>query len=191
MKSTIFILGLIFYSTALFFIEQFWLLGTLLILNLIVLACVQQHSWRSLVTFLAKNCGFVLFVVLCNLWFAGIYLALLVGARLGLAILATYTVTKQLSTQQLTQGTVNLLTPLKWLKIDTEKLALSIAVALTFIPLLMHEAHSIQNNLKLKGFRFSFYTMWRYPRVYIVGIMEQLFNYIENVEKALRLKGYD
>lgn len=191
MKNTIIILGLIIYNTGLFFIQQFWLLGIFLILNLTLLLFTQRSSCRQLIAFLARNLGFIIFVVLCNLCFAGLYLALLTGARLGLAVLATYTVTVWLHVQAMARGITGLLLPLKWLKVDTEKLALSVTVALNFIPLLMREAHSIQNALKLKCFKFNLGSLRRYPQVYVKGFTEQLFDYAEAIEKALRLKGYD
>ncbi len=189
MKSALLILGFIIYSVWLFWVSNVWLLGVMLALEISILIILPDIRWRTAFKFFLKNCGFVLFVILCNLLFSDWWQALLVGLRLGLAIEATYIISLLLSTREFAQGIATLCTPLKLLRVDTEELALSITVALTFVPLLAHEAKQLQSNLKLKGCGWK--NLWRQPQVYVVGIVEQLFDYAEAAEQALRLKGYD
>lgn len=189
MKSAVSIFGFIVFNVWLFQIDDFWLLGLLLWLEIIMTVFLSGRHWWPALKFLFKNCGFVSFVVVCNLLFSSLGQALLVGSRLGLAIGATYIISRLLSTREFAQGIVILCSPLKLLCVDTEELALSITVAITFVPLLAHEAKQLHNNLKLKGCGRK--NLWRQPQVYVVGMVTQLFDYVEAAEQALRLKGYD
>ena len=189
MKSALSILGFIIYDIWLFWINDFWMLSLLGVLEVIIIILLPISCWRTVLKFFIKNCGFVLFVVGCNLLFADWHQALLVGCRLGLAIEATYIISHLLSPREFAQGIAALCTPFRILHVDTEGLALSITVALTFIPLLTREAKQLHNNLKLKGCDWK--NLWRQPQVYVVGMITQLFDYAEAAEQALRLKGYD
>lgn len=189
MKSALLILGFIVYNVGLFWTDQFWLLGILLVLELSLAFLFPGKSRRATGRFVLKNCGFVFFVILSNLLFTDGAQALLLGLRLGLAIEATYLLSHWLSTQEFAQGITTLCAPLRLFRVNTEELALSITAALTFVPLLTHEAKQLQNNLKLKGCGWK--NLWRQPQVYVVGIVAQLFDYAEAAEQALRLKGYD
>ncbi len=188
MKATLLILGFIIYNMWLFWVEDYWVLAGLMVIDLLYLLC-RRRNWRAQGRFLLKNCGFVAFVVLCNLLFSDWQRALLLGARLGLAIEATYIISQILSIQEFAQGIAGLCAPLKLFKVDTDELALSVAVALTFVPLLTREAKQLQNNLKLRGCTWK--TLCRQPQVYVVGIVTQLLDYAEAAEQTLRLKGYN
>ncbi len=188
MKAALLILGFIIYNIWLFWVEDYWVLAGLLVIDLLYLFC-RRRNWRAQGHFLLKNCGFVTFVVLCNLLISDWQQALLLGARLGLAIEATYIISQILSMQEFAQGIAGLCAPLRLFKVDTDELALSVAVALTFVPLLTREAKQLQNNLKLKGCTWK--TLCRQPQVYVIGIVTQLLDYAEAAEQALRLKGYN
>lgn len=189
MKGALLFLGFIIYNIWLFWLEDWRIFAGLLLLDLCMLLLLWRHHWRRQVRFLAQNYGFVAFVILCNWLFSGLPQALLLGMRLGLAIEATYLVSQLLTPQEFARGIAGLCAPLRLFKVDTEAIVLSITVALTFVPLLTHEAKQLQSNLKLKGCGLR--TLWRQPQIYIVGIMEQLFGSTEAAEQALRLKGYD
>lgn len=187
MKNALIILGFLVYSLVLFLITNPWMLIGIFILELITSLLVSnlREAWL----FLLKNSGFVIFVTLCNLWLASWSQAVLVGARLGLAIMAAYTISRRLSTRELASGIATLCMPLKLLGVDITELTLSLTVALTFVPLFAREARQLRTNLKLKGYGWK--NFWRQPQIYVTGFLEQLFGHIEATEKALRLKGYD
>lgn len=189
MKSAILILGFIIYNIALFWIDAFWLLGLLLALEIGIVILLPDVDYRAALKFFVKNCGFVLFVVLCNLLFSDWHQALLLGFRLILAIEATYIISCRLSAREFAQGIAMLCAPARLFHVNTDELALSVTVALTFIPLLAREAKQLQNNLKLKGCGWR--TLCRKPQLFVMGMVEQLFDYAEATEQALRLKGYD
>lgn len=189
MKSAILILCFIIFETGLFLINDFWLLGLALILEVGILVVWPYMNWRTMFKFFIKNCSFMVFVILCNVCFTGWYQALLIGFRLGLAIGATYIFSRLLGAREFARGIAILCMPLKVFRVDTTEVALSITVALTFIPLIAYEAKQLQNSLKLKGCNWR--TILRRPQVYVIGMMEQLFTYIEVAEQSLRLKGYE
>lgn len=139
--------------------------------------------------FFLKNCVFVLFVILCNLLFTDFHQAMTIGIRLGIIITATYIIFQFISPQKMARVIARLCAPLRIFHIDTDALALSITVALTFVPLLLHDARSIQSGLRLKGCILK--TLCRHPYVYVTSFTNLLFCHIEAFEQALRLKGYE
>lgn len=191
MKPLLIIAGLSIYNIGLFFVSEVWLLAVLASIEFIWTILVARRDWRGWRSFMMTNSGFVLFVILCNLLLLDVGRALLIGVRLWLAIGSTYIVSRSLSAKEFAGGVAKLCAPLSILGFDTKELALSITIALTFVPLLANEAQALQDGLRLKGYKVGVKSFARQPQIYVSGIIEQLFCYAEHLEQALRLKGYD
>lgn len=188
MKGAIAIIGFVLYNAVIFWIKDFTVLGILLAFELIILIFLSDGS-RSALSFLFKSGGFVILVILFNILFSDIEQALLIGTRLEIIIIATYNISRLLSINDFTQGIRIILGPLKYLKVDVEELTLCTVIALTFISLLAREARTLQDNLRLKG--CSLVTLLKHPQVYLVGLINCLFELINTAEKTLRLRGYE
>lgn len=186
MKAALLILTTILYSIGVFLVDSSIFLWSLFSLELVILLVL---SWKTLhVKSFVRNGCFILFVVLCNLGFSDWQTALLIGLRLSLLIMSSYIISDIISPSEFAAGVAELCAPLRLFKVDTGEIALTITIALTFVPLFTKEARSLQNNLKLKG--YTFFNVWSRPQVYVVGMTERLFQYIDSVEVALKLKGY-
>ena len=189
MKGTIVIIGFVLYNAVIFWIKDFTVLGILLIFELIISIFLSNDSWSTCCRFLLKSSYFVILIMLCNIIFSNVEQALLIGIRLGIIVIATYSISRLLSANDFAQGIRIILNPLKYLKVDVEELTLCIVIALTFISLLAREARTLQANLRLKG--CSLVTLLKHPQVYLVGLINCLFELINTAEKTLRLRGYE
>lgn len=182
MLAAVIIVGFIIYSTALFFITNWYVL---LALGLIEIVIAKFNK------FLLKNLLFIFTVMLFNLIFSNLETTLLFGLRLFLAVEATYIITLWLSPTEMAHGLCILLAPLKLLRVDLKELELMITVALTFIPVLAREATNVKRALRAKGFAFNLRNGLARPQIYVVAYVNGLFERIEAVELALRAKGYE
>lgn len=191
MKPVIMLGGLVIYNIYLFFINDARLLALLAVIEIFCTLLVARHDWRGWWDFLLANSGFVLFVVLCNLLFLDAGQALIIGARLWLAIGSTYIVSQVLSAKEFASAIAVFCAPLRIFGIDTDEMVLSITIALTLVPLLAREAQALQDGLRLKGCQVGLKNYARQPQIYVSGIIERLFCYVEELEQAMRLKGYD
>lgn len=172
----------IIYSTALFFITNWYVLLGLVILELAI-AKFNKFLW--------KNLGFVLVVMLFNLIYANLEVTLLFGMRLFLAIEATYIVSRCFTPAEFARGFCLLLTPLKVFRVNLKELELMLTIALTFVPILSREVRTIKQALRAKSFAFNFKNVLTRPQIYLVAYINSMFDRIETVELALRAKGYE
>lgn len=182
MLAAIAIVLFMIYDTALFFITNWYILLLLLVVEL----CLTQFSH-----FTRRNLFFILFVMACNLIFSDIETTLLVGLRLFLALEATYLLAHWLRPQGFTRGLTSLLAPLRWCGVDTSELALTLTIALSFIPIFTQEARAVKRALQAKGFDFGPRNLVTRPQVYLLAYLDGLFDRLETVEQALRAKGYE
>lgn len=182
MLAAVVIVFFVIYSTALFFISNWYLLLVLAIIEL---------TLASFNRFLFKNLGFVLIVMLFNLIYADLEMTLLFGMRLFLAIEATYIISHWLSPAEFAHGLCLILSPLKLFHVNLREIELMITIALTFIPILAHESIIIKQSLRAKGFAFSIKNLFTRPQVYVMAYINGVFDRVEAVELALRAKGYD
>lgn len=169
------------YNICLFFIADWYFLAGLLLVELIWLRF--RRIWRGL--------PFVLFIMLCNLCFSTLEISLLVGLRLLLALGVAYIFASQMSAQDFAQGFYHLLLPLKLFGVNVKDLALAITIALAFIPILAQEATTTRHALLAKGFNFSLKNVFTRPQIYLVAYLDGVFDRVEEVELALKAKGYE
>ena len=172
----------IIYSTALFFITNWYVLLGLVVIELAI-AKINKFLW--------KNLGFVIIVMLFNLIYANLEMTLLFGIRLFLAVEATYIVSRWFTPAEFAHGFCLLLLPLKLFRVDLKELELMLTIALTFVPILSREASIVKQSLLAKGFAFNFKNVLTRPQVYLVAYINGMFDRIEIVELALRAKGYE
>ena len=89
MKPILTFAGLVIYNIYLFFVNDVRLLAFLAAIEIFCTLLVARRGWRGWWRFVLANSGFVIFVVLCNLLFLETTQALVIGARLWLAIGST------------------------------------------------------------------------------------------------------
>lgn len=172
----------VIYSTALFFITNWYVLLGLVMIELVI-ARFNQFLW--------KNLGFIIVVMLFNLIYASPEMTVLFGVRLFLAVEATYIISRWFTPTEFARGFCILLSPLKLFHVDLKELELMLVVALTFVPILSRETKDVKQALRAKGFTFNFKNVLTRPQIYVVAYINGMFDRIEAVELALRTKGYE
>ena len=88
----IYFLNLLFffiYSISLFFVSNIYLLSIILLFNLIVSLIIKLFLKKHF-KIIKKNISFIIFIIICNIFFTNIESAVLVGIRLFLVIDYTY-----------------------------------------------------------------------------------------------------
>ena len=179
------------YSIGLFWINDWQVLLALFLADLLIILIYRRRfSLRKNLRFLLKSFCFVAFVVLLNLPFRSLENALLVGARLMLALETTFLISRTLNTRSFARGFYYLLSPLRFAGVDVKDLALTIVIALSFVPILSREATVVRQSLKAKGFDFNLRNLLHRPQVYVSAYIDGMFDQVEVVEKALRGKGW-
>ena len=173
----------------LFLIDNLYILGLIFIFNFIISSIVKV-SIKKHFKILKNNIIFVLFIVLCNILFSDINSSIKVGIRLFLAIDFTYIMGCYFDSTKIRIAFTYILYPLKLFKIDIDSLTLTIAIALTFIPILIDEATMIKLSLRSKGFQFKFINLITKPHIYLVTFLNNLFNRLDDLEKSLIIKAY-
>lgn len=186
------ILGLVVFSTAIFFVQSWWIFalvaGVLVVVTL--LANRNRQELQKCLKFLLKNLGFVAFVMACNLLFSDFETAMLVGVRLGLVILVVYNVSRALSPRQFAEGLGMLMRPLALFGMDIEAAVLTMTVALNLIPTLSQEAANVSRALRLKGVNRGLRQVLKRPQIYVQCYLSSVLRRAGEMERALLLKGY-
>ena len=85
----------------------------------------------------------------------GLIFSAFLVCRLILIVTCSSMLTYTTSPVELTDGIESLLTPLKWIHIPVHALALTMSIALRFIPILMDETERIKNAQKARGADFE------------------------------------
>lgn len=188
----IYFLNLIFffiYSILLFFINDIYILGGVLLFNFIV-SLIIKIPLTNHFKIIKKNFTFIMFIILCNIFFNHIYSALLVGIRIFLVIDYTYIMGYYFDSTKIRIAFKYLLYPLKLFKINIDNLTLIIAISLSFIPILSDEARIIKLSLNSKGFEFNLKNVFSKPHIYLITFLNNLFDRLDELDKSLNIKAY-
>lgn len=177
------------YSVLLFFINDIYIFGIVLLLNLII-SLIIKIPFKKHFKIIKKNLTFMMFIIICNLFFNNIYLALLVGIRLFLVIDYTYIMGYYFDSTKIRIAFKYLLYPLKLFKINIDNLTLVIAISLSFIPILSDEVHMIKLSLHSKGFEFNLKNVSTKPYIYLITFLNNLFDRLDELDKSLNTKAY-
>ncbi len=188
----IYFLNLIFffiYSILLFFVSNIYILGLVLLFNFIV-SLILKITLKNHFKIIRKNLVFIMFIIICNLFFSNIHLALLVGIRLFLVIDYTYIMGCYFDSTKIRIAFKYLLYSLKLFKINIDNLTLIIAIALAFIPILVDEAQMIKLSLRSKGFEFNFKNLVTKPHIFVITFLNNLLDRLDELDKSLNTKAY-
>lgn len=183
---------LVFFSLSIliFIIDNYIILISLILIDLIILFLLQVN-FHKIMNVLYKNMLFILFIFLCNLLFLNLDIAFLTALRLFLAINFTYTISVLLPISKISEGFYYLFYPLKLFKINIKNISLIISISLAFIPILINEAKDIKNSLINKGFNFNIKNVITKPHIFLITYFNNIFDRIDELEKALIIKGYE
>ncbi len=155
------------------------------IVSLIVNLPLKKHF-----KVLTSNLRFIIFIVICNILFSDIDSSLKVGLRLFMAIDYTYIMGYYFNPSRIRTAFKYLLYPLKIFKINIDDVTLIIAIAFSFVPILIDEARMIKLSLRSKGFDFKFSNLITRPHIYLITFLNSIFDRLDELEKSLIIKTY-
>lgn len=164
------ILGSIMYLVSLFLFDSFYgfLVAAVFLTGIILLSRVP---FRHIVKGLKPIIVILSFTVLFNFLLTpgeelfrfyfiritkeGLYRGTFMGVRLIMLILGSSILTFTTTPMQMTDGLESLMKPLTWLKVPVHDIAMTISIALRFIPLLMEETDKIMKAQQARGADFE------------------------------------
>ena len=187
---TLFFLLFLLYNFFLFYIESYYFIIISFVVS-IILILISKRKFIDYIKFMNKNILFMIFIFLCNLLFTNYLNSLYITVRFMLSINATYILTCLLTPKDISNSICILLYPLKIFKVDINKLSLIISIAITFIPILINEGRIIKTSLINKGIKFNIKNLLTRPQIFITTYLNNLFNKIDEIEKALSMKMFD
>lgn len=172
------LLFLIVFSAFIFFINNLYIILSLLFISLILCLLFKVHIplyWPFL---------FVLFInFLLNYLLASFYSATLVTSRLFITFLLANLIIKKIGVYNLGYIVGH------WFK--SNELTLIISISLSFIPIMMKELSMIKKSLISKGFSFNFRNIVTRPDILITTFFTNLFKRVNEMEKVLLSKGVE
>lgn len=186
MKTFIFILFLV-CNVLIFYLNNYCFVLSLFVITFLVI--LGKRRLMNYLKFMLKSLPYVLIMFLCNLPFSDFGDALFVSARFLLSLEMTYLLICFLSPLDIGRILSGLLSPLRVFGVNTRKAFLIISVALTFVPVLINEGKTMRKALAVKGYKSSLKNILVRPNLFIVPFINNLFNKIEVMEKALIMKG--
>lgn len=152
--------------TSIFLCKSFWALGVLLITTAIIIA-ISTINIKTIFKGIKPIVVIVIFTTLLNLFYGsgdpiihigfikitelGIYNAIFMAFRIITLVIFGLMLTYTTTPTSLTDALESLLKPLKYLHVDVHSIAMTMTIALRFIPTLIEEVDKIMSAQKSRG----------------------------------------
>lgn len=119
--------------------------------------------------------------------------SVLVFFRMFILVGVSAILTLSTSPIEITHGFEDFFKPLKYIKVPVEAIALTLSIALRFIPLFFREVKRIEMAQKSKGFDIedlNFIGKFRYYAFLLIPLMLSSVSKAEDIANAMEIKGY-
>ncbi len=189
MKAIIQFLLFIAYTILIFFIKEYFLLGIVFIINIILMLLSKQRI-VNVINAILKLMPFILFTTAINIAISGVNFGILIGIRLILVCNITYIFAKSFSIQKLQYTIEKLFKPLKIVNINSKEISVMVSIGVCFIPILQKEMQNIKYSLKAKGFDYRLKNILKKPNYILVPLTTSIIKRIGEIENSLLSKGY-
>lgn len=184
-----FILFLV-YTVLIFFIKDYFLLGVVCLINIILMIILKIDKKGAIVSIL-KLMPFILFTSGINILISDISYGILIGIRLILVCNITYIFTRKMTPHKLQYVIETLFKPLKIIKIDSREIGIIVCIGITFIPIIQKEIMELKESLKAKGFKLGFRNFISKPNYILIPLTTSIIKRIGEIENSLYSKGYE
>ena len=138
------------YSIGVFFVPWWIVLGALGAIQIILMLVLRVNVKKAIIS-LVYFLPFVVITAGFHLLFGDTHSALIMSARLGLVWHATVIFSQKVPILKFAHGLKILLYPLKIFRINPRDIAVMIAIAVTFIPIIAAEFKQIRGAMNAKG----------------------------------------
>lgn len=177
------------YTCLIFFIKEYYLLGIVLIINILLMIILQENIKKVIISLL-KIAPFIILTTAINIAFSGISYGILIGIRLVLVCNITYIYAKKMKPAKLQYIIETLLKPLKIFKINSKEIGIIVCIGIAFIPIIQKQITEIKYSLKSKGFDLRFRNIIRKPNYILVPLLTSTIKRVGQIEQSLLSKGY-
>lgn len=140
-----------------------------------------------------KNGELVLQVGFLQVYDQTLLNSVLVFFRMFILVGVSAVLTLSTSPIEITHGFEDFFKPLKYIKVPVEAIALTLSIALRFIPLFFEEVKRIDVAQKSKGFDIedlNFAAKFRYYAFLLIPLMLSAVSKAEDIANAMEIKGY-
>ena len=190
MKNIIKFILFLIYVIGIFFINNYFLLGIILLFNIFLLI-ISKISIKKSVINLMKLLPFILFTTLINIIFANLKEALLITIRLILVCNISYIFSKTITYLEFADVIEKLFYPLKIFKINPKDISLIVTIALSFMPIMKDELFQIKNVLKVKGINTTKINLIKNINLIFKPFFISVLQRVNEIELSLKEKAYN
>lgn len=189
MKSLIKFILFLIYTIGIFFIDNYLILGTIAIFNIILMIAIKINI-KNAGSNLMKLLPFILFTVIINILFADLEFGILIGIRLILVCNLSYTFSKTITYTEFGEVIEKLIYPFKIFGVNPKEIGLVITIALSFMPIMKSEFGQMKNVLKVKGIRPTNFILLKNLSLIFKPFFISVLQRLNEVEMSLKSKGW-
>lgn len=189
MIATLKLIILLFFTVAVFFINNYLVLGIIAILEVLLIIVLKVKKVNMLKTMLYLL-PFIVFTGLINYILVDLNVALLITVRLYLVCIFTYIYKTILTPIEISEAIQNICYPLKLIGINPKDISLIVSIGIAFVPIIQNELKQITYALKLKGVNLKSFHIIKNLQYILKPLLCSTLRRTNELEYALKLKGY-
>lgn len=177
------------YTTFIFFIKKYSLLGIIFVINTILILTFKINL-KKVIIFLIKLLPFIIFTAAINVVVGDINLGILIGLRLILVCNITYIYAERQTAGKLQIAIEKILIPLKVFKINPRDISIMISISIAFIPIIKKEIENLKYSLISKGFQINLKNIITRPNCILMPLIVGIIKKTAEIEQSMMSKGY-
>lgn len=189
MIATLKLIILLFFTVAVFFINNYLVLGIIAISEVLLIIVLKVKKVNMLKTMLYLL-PFIVFTGLINYILVDLNVALLITVRLYLVCIFTYIYKTILTPIEISEAIQNICYPLKLIGINPKDISLIVSIGIAFVPIIQNELKQITYALKLKGVNLKSFHIIKNLQYILKPLLCSTLRRTNELEYALKLKGY-
>lgn len=189
MIATLKLIILLFFTVAVFFINNYLVLGIIAISEVLLIIVLKVKKVNMLKTMLYLL-PFIVFTGLINYILVDLNVALLITVRLYLVCIFTYIYKTILTPIEISEAIQNICYPLKLIGINPKDISLIVSIGIAFVPIIQNELRQITYALKLKGVNLKSFHIIKNLQYILKPLLCSTLRRTNELEYALKLKGY-
>ena len=184
MKSLIFLIAFLIYTSGIFFIKNIAILLVILIINIFIMLIFKVPLKKS-IYHLYKYSFVIIITFIFNILFGYFKEAFLISFKLILVCNIGFVFSYKMGFSNIVIALEKLFTPLKFFKINPKDITLMINIALTSIPAFIRDISQTLTTMEVKGLqRYSFKSL-KYTCKFILF---SVFKKTNEIELTLKVK---
>lgn len=174
------------YTISIFMVKNLNILILMFVINCVI-TILLKINLKSLLHSFIIFAPFIIFTAIINIFFSGLYEALIMGIKITICYHITYIYSKIVTVLEISNVIQTLCYPLKIFKIDTNNIGIMISISICMIPVLKNEMQALINAMKSKGKKLKINTIIIVIKPILISILQKT----REMEKTLISKAYN